>query len=92
MTKFVIAATAALLAVSAFPAEAQYFPLGAVLNGIGNAANPPPPETRPVQGQGRPAAAPPQKRGRVTHIIPPQSNKPMGHYPRETSGPSEDND
>ncbi len=91
MKRFLLAATGALLAVSAFPAQAQYFPLGTVLNSIGSAANPPPPGMRPVQGRPS-AAAPPQKRGRVTHIIPPQSNKPMGHHPRETSAPSEDND
>jgi hypothetical protein len=92
MTKWFMLATGALLVVSAFPAaaHAQYFPLGNVLNNIGNAANPPPPATRSAPDRSPTAA--PHKKGRVTHIIPPQSNKPMGNYPRETSAPSEDND
>lgn len=92
MTKLILLAAAAVLAISAStPASAQYFPLGNVLNNLGNAAAPPP-ETRPAQGKA-PATAP-QKRGRPTHIIPPQSTRNAGarSYPRENSAPSEDND
>jgi hypothetical protein len=91
MTKPILLAAAAVLAFSASaPASAQYFPLGNVLNSLGNAA-PPPPETRP---KGRAPAMAPQKPGRPTHIIPPQSTRNAGarSYPRENSAPSEDND
>ncbi|MDF2813494.1 MAG: hypothetical protein K0S56_4525 [Microvirga sp.] len=92
MTKPFLLAAAAVLTISASaPASAQYFPLGNVLNNLGNAATPSP-EMRPAQGRASTAA--PQKRGRPTHIIPPQSTRSAGarSYPRENSAPSEDND
>jgi hypothetical protein len=72
-------------------ASAQYFPLGNVMNSMNNAVSAPPrQDSRPVRS--RPSATEPQKRGRPTHIIPPQSSEPAWNGHRETSAPSEDND
>jgi hypothetical protein len=79
-----------VIAATASTASAQYFPLGNVINAMNNgAAAPPRQDVRPDRR--RSPAMGSQKRGRPTHIIPPQSSEPAWNGHRETSAPSEDN-